>query len=332
MARHGELRPGRLILPKRGEAVGARFGQRVPVPLTPKDAPAPPGASGRYAWGALGSPQYGNIPAQQARFAGDPPYELFFSQASITQSNVTAWRNAFPGVKVIAYLILFNLEAAPVVGSTYYDLVQTLDDRWLRKVSDSSKVLYQSFFGYYFWNAAMVTNVLIPWLQRSGTLLNWLTKYDGFLLDNLNYQAAYNQFEFVNAIAGGVKVAGVTRNELDLEGGYNLIPPLLAAGFRSQLSASQLIIPNAAAYSNQAGTVPIPFNHPDVNGVLWEPVENDSASTLFNGVANGWRTPYHAYQFVRDEARWLEILGFPSWPADLGFMQGGNMRPAGRLP
>lgn len=311
------------------------FGRRGPFPrhrLNFTGPPAPgevitPPTSRRFGLFVINDSNYDDIPANVIRFAGEPAYEMFVSLAQITQQKVTAWRAAFPGAQLIGYLILFNLEAEPTPTSMYLSLVPSLPDLWLRRQSDNAKVLLSGLFGYYFWTVSAIDTFLLPWLQRSGPLLDWLTKWDGFYLDNFQWQPGYRMFEGLIDVHGPLKVNGVAKSAEDLVADYNAVSANMTARMRTVMAAGKLLIRNAAAYSDQAGDVPILCSDPNCNGCNWEPTENANAATVFSNPV--WIDPEWGFQHVRDTAQWIEIQAL-TWPEGQLFMQDATL--PGRLP
>lgn len=275
--------------------------------------------------------QYNDIASNVTRFSGDPAYEGFVSLAQITQTKVTNWRNAFPGCKIIAYLILYNLQAESQPNFTMYDdLRDGLDDLWLRRVSDNAKVTLGGFFGHYFWNSTMLTNELVPWLQRSGTLLDWPTKYDGFYLDNLNWEAGIGVYEGLIAAHGALKVNGVQKSAAELRAMYAATSAAITAAVRSVLAAGKIIITNSAAYAASGQQDPIERPDPNINGILWEPTlaQAHQAEVFLN---QPWEDNPDQYpcQYVNNLTQWNEIIA-QTWDPSVRFMQ--NIGMSGRLP
>lgn len=248
----------------------------------------------RFGFGALDDSFYDDQATYEAQLAGEPAYSVFMSVADIAQAKVTAWRNAFPGARMLAYVDVFSLETNPDPSSIYDDLVAALTaDLWLRDGSDNFVESLGPGRGFYFFNDAMF-DVFTAWLA-DGAIVDIMTRWDGIFHDNLDWQRPQSYWGAVIAGAGGtVKINGVTKTAAELKTLYDALSARLTEVVHAAFPTKD-IMPNAAIETLERPD-------PNINGGMSE--ETVSDPDKLRGSVQGWfGPPWYGAQWVRNMAQ-----------------------------
>lgn len=271
----------------------------------------------RFGFGGLDDSFYDNQSTYEAQLAGEPAYSLFYSVANIQQAKVDAWRAAWPGCKMLAYIDLLNMETSPASGSIYEELVANLTtDLWMRKQSDNSFV--ESLApgrGYYFYDDSMM-DVVTAWLN-SPTVVAIMTRWDGVFIDNLDWTRA--QGTWADEAAQSVKVNGVNQTAASLKVLYDAMSALITEKIH-EAYPDKIVFPNASLSTTARPD-------PNINGGLSELTVSDQ--DVLRGSKQGWfGPPFYGSQWVRNMAQRDVVLAM-TWDQEVVLFQFSGTGSAG---